>query len=44
VLHNLVVAVGVNTDISIMRETEIHDGAENAMYMWITGNAVDNVV
>jgi hypothetical protein len=44
VLHNLVIAMGVDTDISIARETEIHDGTEDAMYIRITGNAVDNVV
>ena len=39
-LHNLVVAVSVYADVRIMREAEFHDATEDAVSIWITGNAM----
>ena len=44
VLHDKVVLVGVDTDICITREAEIHDVAEDAVNIRIAGNAMDDVI
>ena len=44
VLHDRVVHVGVDTDVCIMRKTEVHDVVENAVNIRITGNAMDDVI
>ena len=44
VLHDFVVAVGVNPDIRIMGKTEVHDAAEYTMNIGKTGYAMDYMV
>lgn len=43
-LHDKVVLMGIDADVCITRETEIHDVAENAVNVRITGNTMDNVI
>ncbi len=43
-LHNLVVAVSVYADIRVIRKAEIHDATEDAVSIWITGNAMDDMI
>ena len=43
-LHNLVVTMGVYADVRIMGEAEIHDAAEDAVSIWITGNSMDYMI
>jgi hypothetical protein len=44
VLHDAVVAMGVNANIGVMRETKRHDVAEDAMNVGITGYPVDDMI
>ena len=44
VLHDKVVLVGVDADVCISREAEVHDVAEDAVDIRITGNAMDDVI
>ena len=43
-LHDKVVLVGVDTDVCITHEAKIHDVAEDAVNIRITGNAMDDVI
>ena len=43
-LHNGIVAVGVNPDVWVMRETIIHDTIEYTMDMWITCYSVYDMI
>ena len=44
VLHYLVVSVGINTNVCIMRETIVHDAVENAVNIGVTGYTMNNVI
>ena len=44
VLHDMVVLVSVDTDVCITREAEVHDVAEDAVNVRITGNAMDDMI
>ena len=44
VLHDKVVAVGVDADVAIFREGVFHDVAEHVVYIGVTGDAVDDMV
>ena len=40
-LHNLVVVVGIYADVRIVRGTELHDAAKDAVSIGVAGNAMD---
>ena len=44
VLHDAVVAVGVDTDVAVAGEGELHDGVEDAVCFRHAGDAVDDMV
>ena len=44
VLHDMVVLMGVNADVALMGKTEIHDAFEDAVYVGVTGNAVNDMI
>ena len=44
VLHDSIVSVGVNANIRIVGETELHDVAEDAMSVWIAGNSMNDMI
>ena len=44
VLHDKVVLMGVDTDVCITHEAKIHDVAEDAVNIRITGNAMNDVI
>ena len=44
VLHNLVVAVSIYADVHVVREAEVHDAAEDAVDIWITGYSMDYMI
>jgi hypothetical protein len=44
VLHDFVVSMGINADVGIMGETEVHDTAEYTVNFWITGNTMDYMI
>jgi hypothetical protein len=44
VLHNMVVPMGVYTDIAILGKTEVHDALEDAASFWNAGNTMNNMV
>ena len=44
VLHDAVVAVGVDTDVAVAGEGELHDAAEGAVRFRHAGDAVDDMV
>jgi len=44
VLHNLVVAVSIYTDVRIMGEAEFHYASEDAVSIWITGYSMDYMI
>ena len=43
-LHDTVILVGIDTDVCIMRETEVHDRTENAVNVRIAGNTMDDMM
>ena len=43
-LHDAVVAVGVDAEVRIARGGKVDDGGENAVYVRVTGDAVDDAV
>ena len=44
VLHNMVVMVGVNPDIPFFGEGVFHDVMKHMMDIWITGDAMDDMI
>ena len=44
VLHDTVIFMGIDADVWIVGETEVHDGAENVMSLRITGDTMDNMI
>ena len=44
VLHDTVVLMGIDTNVCIMRETEVHDIAKDAMNIWITGYTMNDMI
>ena len=44
VLHNLVVMVGIDADVCVMREAEVHDVVEYAVNIWIAGYSMYNMI
>ena len=44
VLHDTVVLMGIDSDVYIMRETEVHDIAKDAVNIWITGYTMNDMV
>ena len=44
VLHDAIVAVGVDTDVTVAGEGKLHDSVEDAVCFREAGDAVDNVV
>ena len=44
VLHDSIVTMGVNANVRVMGETEVHDTAEYTMSIWVTGYAVDYMI
>ena len=43
-LHDVVVPMRIDPDIRILREAPVHDGAEHAVHMGITGYPVYHMV
>jgi hypothetical protein len=43
-LHDFVVLVGVNTNVWIMGETKVHDVAEYAVDIRVTGYSVNDMI
>ena len=43
-LHDMIVSVGVDADVRIMRETEVHDATEYTVSIGITGNPMDYMI
>ena len=44
VLHDMIVLMGVNADVALMGKTEFHDAFEDAMYVGVTGNTVNDMI
>ena len=44
VQHNIVVAMSIDADIALLRETILHNAAKYAMHLWIAGNAMYHVI
>ena len=44
ILHDTVVPVGINTDVCITREAEIHDVAEDSVNIWVTGDSMYDMI
>ena len=44
VLHDSIVSVGVNANIRIVGEAELHDVAEDATSVWIAGNSMNDMI
>lgn len=44
VLHDSIVSVGVNANIRIVGEAELHDVAEDATSVWIAGNSTNDMI
>lgn len=43
-LHDAVVAVGIDADVAVVGEGELHDGMEDAVRFREAGDAVDDMV
>ena len=44
VLHDFIISMGVNANVWIMGEAEVHDAAEYIVNFWITGNTMDYMI
>ena len=43
-LHDFIVSMGVNADVGILGETEVHDVAEYSVSIGITGYPMDYMI
>ena len=43
-LHDAVVAMGIYANVPVMGEAEIHDVAEDVVFIRVTRNAMDDMV
>ena len=44
VLHDTIIFMSIDSDVCIMRETEVHDIVKDAMNIWITGYTMNDMV
>lgn len=42
--HDVVVSMGIDTDMSLSGMTEVHDTLEDSVSLWHTGNPMDNMI
>ena len=43
-LHDFIVTMGINANVWIMRETKVHDVAEYAVDIRVTGYSVNDMI
>ena len=44
VLHDTIILMGIDADVCIMRETEVHDIAKDTMYIWVAGYTMNDMI
>ena len=44
VLHDTIIFMSIDSDVCIMRETEVHDIVKDAMNIWITGYTMNDMI
>lgn len=44
VLHDMVVAMSVDSDVRGVRNAKVHDTTEYAVYEWVAGYSVDDMI
>ena len=44
VLHDSIILMGIDADVCIMREAEVHDRAKDAVDVRIAGNTMDDMI
>ena len=43
-LHDTIIFMSIDSDVCIMRETEVHDIVKDAMNIWITGYTMNDMI